>query len=201
MSKIGLITIGVIIGGLLSLAAGWLIIGQDYTYQGVLIDPPAPAADFVLSDQNGNLFRLSEQRNQIVLLFFGYTYCPDICPVTLSDFQRVKNSLGKKAEQVRFIFITVDPERDTRERIQTYLANFDPEFIGLSGDQQALEEVWKDYGVYIEKQELNNAGGYLIDHSARTYLIDKHGNWRVNYPYGMDPNGMVLDIQHLLRER
>jgi protein SCO1/2 len=199
MSKYLMLGIGVVFGLALVLAA-WFLFGQNYTYQGVLIDPPAPAVDFELIDQNGNNFRLSEQEGQIVLIFFGYTHCPDVCPVTLSEYKRIKEGLKEQADSVEFVYITVDPERDTPERLKTYLDFFDPSFIGLSGDRQALEDVWAAYGVYTKKQDTGSAAGYLIDHTARTYLVDQNGSWRLNYPFGMETEKIVEDIQHLLKD-
>ena len=200
MSKYSLLGIGVVFGLALAMA-GWYTLNSNYTYQGVLIDPPAPAADFELTDQYGQPFRLSEQSGNVVLIFFGYTNCPDVCPVTLSEYKRVKENLGDLAENVRFVFITVDPERDTRGRLQIYMDNFDPSFIGLSGDRQSLEQVWEAYGVYQEKRDVGSAAGYLVDHTARTYLIDANGNWRLNYPFGMETAKISEDIRHLIKEQ
>jgi protein SCO1/2 len=200
MNKIGLLGSGVVIGLALTLAAGWFFLNQNYRYQGVVIEPPAQAADFTLTDQNGDPFRLSDQQGQLVLVFFGYTHCPDVCPITLSEFKKIKAMLGKKADQVRFVYITVDPERDSAERINTFLQNFDPTFIGLTGDRATLEPVWKAYGVYQQKQDTGSAAGYLVDHSTRMYLIDSQGRWRINYPYGMEPAKIVQDLQHLMKE-
>ena len=200
MSRNSLLGIGVIIGLTLALA-GWFVINRgSYTYQGVLIDPPATAADFKLIDQNGNSFQLSDQRGNVVLIFFGYTNCPDVCPVTLAEYKRVKEQLGAEAENVRFVYITVDPERDTRDKMKIYLDSFDPSFVGLHSDRETLEDVWVAYGVYQERKDVGSAAGYLIDHSTRTYLIDPQGNWRLNYPFGMEPNKISEDILHLLKE-
>jgi protein SCO1 len=201
MNKVWLLVTGVVMGLALTLVVGWYYLEQNYRYQGAVIDPPASAADFTLTDQNGMPFRLSEQQGKIVLIFFGYTNCPDVCPITLSEFKRIKAMLGDTADQVRFVFITVDPERDTVERLNSYLQNFDPAFIGLTADRETLEPVWKAYGVYQQKQDTGSAAGYLVDHSTRTYLIDANGRWRINYPYGMDPEKIARDLQHLLKEQ
>jgi len=200
MKKYAILAVGIVIGLLSTLGAAWFFMDSNYTYQGVLIDPPAPAADFELFDQNGVPFRLSEQRGKVTLIFFGYTNCPDVCPVTLSEYKRVKERLGDQADLVNFVFITVDPERDTPERVAAYVANFDPSFIGLSGDRQQLEPIWTAYGVYQERQDLGSAAGYLVDHTARTYVIDKQGHWRLNYPFGMENEKIVADVSHLIRE-
>lgn len=199
MKRYGILGIGILIGLALMLV-GWQIFESNYTYQGSLIDPPIPAADFTLTDQNGETFTLSQQQGKVVLIFFGYTNCPDVCPVTLSEYTQVKRQLQDQAEGVEFVFITVDPERDTPERMQTYMANFDPEFTGLSADRAELEPVWKAYGVYQEKVDSSSAAGYLVDHTARTYAIDKQGNWRLTYPFGMEVEKLTADVRHLLSE-
>lgn len=200
MKKYTLLGISIVIGLLVTIGAAWFVMDQNYTYQGVLIDPPAEAADFSLNDQNGNSFRLSDQHGKVVLIFFGYTNCPDVCPVTLSEFKRIKAQLGDQADQVRFVFITVDPERDTQERMMTYLNNFDSTFIGLSGDRAELEPVWKAYGVYQERRDLGSAAGYQVDHSARIYVIDQQGHWRLNYAFGMEIEKITKDLEHLIKE-
>lgn len=201
MSKLGLILVGAAVGMALVLGSAWWILEKNYTYQGVLIDPPAPAADFILTDQAGKRYQLSQQHGKVALIFFGYTNCPDVCPITLSEFKRIKTILGERAGEVQFIYVTVDPERDTPERIRAYLANFDPDFIGLTGSRSELESVWKSYGVYQQRQDPGSAAGYLVDHSARIYAIDPQGNWRLNYPFGMEPQKIAQDVAHLLRER
>ncbi len=200
MKSILMIAIGALIG-LAAILLVWQVSERNYTYQGSLIDPPAEAADFELVDQDGQPFRLSDQQGKVVMIFFGYTNCPDVCPVTLSDFRRMKQQLGDLAENVRFVYITVDPERDTQERRKAYLLGFDPDFVGLSGEPEALQQVWTDYGVLVEKQETASAAGYLIDHTARVYAIDKQGNWRLTYPFGMEPEKIVSDVTHLLKEK
>jgi protein SCO1/2 len=200
MKRFAFLGIGVILGLAIVLAA-WFIAEQNYTYQGVLIDPPAKAGDFTLTDQNGNPFRLSEQYGKVVLIFFGYTNCPDVCPITMSDFKNIKAGLGDKAADVRFVFITVDPERDTPQRLQAFLSAFDPDFIGLTGDTTVLQPVWKSYGVFVQREDVDSAIGYLVDHSARTYVIDRNGQWRLNYPFGMETEKMTQDILHLLRAK
>lgn len=171
-----------------------------YQFQGSLIDPPIQAADFSLTDQTGGTFRLSDHKGEVVLIFFGYTNCPDVCPVTLAEFKQVKEQLRDKAEQVRFVFITVDPERDTVERIGAHLANFDPGFIGLTGDTADLEAVYKAYGVYAAKAEGGSAAGYLMDHTARVYAIDLNGNLRLTYPFESGSDEIADDVEYLLKE-
>lgn len=186
--------------GLVIITSGFYFLEGEYTFQGSLIDPPVPAADFELSDQFGAQYRLSDREGKVVLIFFGYTNCPDVCPVTLSEFKKIKEKIGNRSEEVDFVFITVDPERDSPEYLHNYLERFDPVFIGLSGERSQLEKVWKDYGVYQERQETESAIGYLVDHSARIYAVDKNGNWRLTYPFGMETSKIIKDVNHLLDE-
>ena len=189
--------------GLLVLAlllAGWRMFGGSYKYQGSLIDPPVPAADFTLTDQNGQPFRLSDQRGKVALVFFGYTNCTDVCPITLTAYARIRARLGAQADRVSFIFITVDPQRDTAEQMRTELAKFDPAIIGLTGTRAQLEPVWKDYGVFQDPQASNNLTQYEVNHSSTIYAIDAKGNWRLTYPADMDWETITTDVQHLIKE-
>lgn len=196
-------TISIALGflaGLIAVFAIRFFTTEKYVFQGVLIDPPAHAYDFSLTDQNGQVFTLSEQRGKINLIFFGYTNCPDICPTTLAMFQKIKADLGDGANQVNFVMITVDPERDDVARLKSYLAAFDPSFIGLTGDPMTLEHIWHAYGVFVDHSEDAHANNALIDHSSRVYLINQKGEWLLNYPYGMEYEKIVSDIRYLLSE-
>lgn len=176
------------------------VLGLSYTFKGSLIDPPLPAEDFTLKDQHGQTFHLGGHRGEVVLIFFGYTHCPDVCPVTLADFRQIKEQLGDKADRVKFVFVTVDPERDTPERIAQHLANFDPDFIGLTGEPEELRAVWDAYGVYADKSEAGSASGYLVDHTARVYVVDGSGNLRLTYAFGTENQAMAQDVDHLVDE-
>ena len=177
-----------------------LTFARPYTYQGSLIEPPVSAPDFELVDQRGQPFRLNGLRDKVTLIFFGYTHCPDVCPVTLTDFKKIKAQLGNQSKDVVFLFITTDPERDTPEQLMNYLKNFDPEFVGLTGERSSLESVWQDYGVYQAKVESGDPDNYLVDHSARTYIIDKNGNLRLTYLFGTSSEVIAEDVAHLLKE-
>jgi protein SCO1/2 len=200
MSKFSLIVVGLVAGLALSLIGAWWFLERNYTYQGVVIDPPALAPEITLTDQHGDEFQLSQQKGKVSLLFFGFTNCTDVCPITMSQFKQVKTILGDKSAQVNFIFITVDPERDDTDRIKVWLENFDPDFIGLTGAHDDLEAVWKEYGVYVEPQHHDGMADYEVDHPARIYVIDQTGEWRLNYPYGMDSKQIAQDITHLLKQ-
>lgn len=168
-------------------------------FQGSIIDPPIPAKDFQLHDQNGNLFRLSDERGKVVLLFFGYTFCPDVCPATLVAFRDIYEGLGKDAERVAFVFVTVDPNRDTPEQLKNHLALFSPDFIGLTDNEETLSPVWADY--YIVPQIVPGAGaaGYTVDHSSRVYVIDPQGDLHLTFPFGLSAEAMLQDVKTLLK--
>lgn len=187
---------GIIVIGML--LVGWRVLAGSYRFQGSLIDPPAPAADFTLTDQNGQPFRLSDQRGKVTLLFFGYTHCTDVCPITLASFTKIHEQLGKQADNVRFVFITVDPERDTIQQMHDHLAKFDPAIIGLTGSPSELGPVWKDYGVFLDPHHGVGVENYDVDHSSRIYAIDTQSNWRLTYPAEMDWQTIAEDVVHLL---
>jgi protein SCO1/2 len=168
------------------------------SFRGTVYDPPLPAPEFELTRDNGSSFRLSERRGDIVLLFFGYTSCPDVCPTTLSDLRRVMDDLGTDAERVQVVYVTVDPKRDTPQKVQEYVSLFNPGFIGLSGSMEELERIWSDYGVYREEEQMpNSATGYLVTHSARVYVIDRDGNLHLSYSYGTPTDDIVHDLKIL----
>ncbi len=185
---------------LFGMVAVFLLLGptKPYTFQGSLIDPPVEAPKFELSDVNGQRFKLSELDGQVVIMFFGYTSCPDVCPVTLTDFLRIRAKLGNQAEKVSFVFVTVDPERDTPERMKKYLTNFDPAIIGLTGERTELESVWSSYGVYEAKVDGGSEPNYLVDHSSRIYVIDADGNLRLTYLFGTENQVIIEDVRHLV---
>ena len=155
-----------------------------------------------LLDSQGESYVLSEQKGKIVLLFFGYASCPDVCPTTMAVLKRTKALLDEQADQIQVVFITLDPDRDSSEKIQAYTSLFDPTFIGLSGEIEVLEPIWESYGVFREiDDETFTAADYLVSHSSRTYLIDQDGNLKLTYTYGTDPEDIAKDIQHLLNTK
>lgn len=191
-----------LIGGLLGLLLILLGVGfvfRPYTYKGTLIEPPLPMPDFQLQDQNGTDFRLSSLRGNLVMLFFGYTYCPDVCPITLAEFKQVKDNLGERAAKVSFLFITVDPQRDTPEILAKHLRNLDPEFVGLTGTEEELVKVWTQFGVYREIRQVEGLENYLVDHTARIYVLDANQNLILTYPYDIGAKNLLEDVRHLLR--
>jgi protein SCO1/2 len=170
------------------------------SFRGNALDSPIAAPDFVLTDQHGQPFRLSEQRGRVVLLFFGYASCPDVCPTTLGIWKRVQADLGADAERVRFVFVTVDPERDTQERMREHLALFSPDFVGLTGTLEELEPIYQAYGVFREKETLPDSElGYQIVHTSSAYVIDADGYWRLRFLFGTPAEDIVHDVRELLK--
>jgi protein SCO1 len=178
----------------------WRLSDRFYRYQGSVIDPPAPTVDFQLVDEEGQPWKLSDQAGKVVLMFFGFTSCTDVCPMTLSNFRQVKELLGRDADNVEFVYITVDPERDTPEKLKDNLEAYDQQFKGLTGTEAELSPVWKGYGVYREKVQAEQASDYEIEHTTTSYALNKQGQLRLTFPYGMDPRQMSDDIRHLLNE-
>ena len=182
-------------------AALTLVFAKPPTLRGTSYDEPYPKAPEVeLVKANGETFRLSEQKGKIVLLFFGYTSCPDVCPTTLAELKQVMDKLGDKTEQVQVVFVSVDPERDTPEKIQKYVEHFNSDFLGLSGSPDKLQIIWDNYGVFHERVESDSAFGYIINHTARTYLIDQNGNLRLSYGFQTPVEDMVSDLEILLNQ-
>lgn len=169
------------------------------TLRGTIL-PEMPLVNFTLTDQNGEPFTLTDQKGKVVLLFFGFTYCPDVCPMTLATWKRVQDALGPDAENVRFVYITVDPERDTPEKLKNHLAVFSADFIGLTGTPAQLDSVYNGYGVIREKVTISeSAAGYLVNHTASMYFLDRNGIWRSKMSNDAKVKDIVHDVRVLLK--
>lgn len=174
---------------------------QPDTFRGTEMPDGLEAPDFQLIDQHHQPFQLSRQKGNIVLLFFGYTFCPDVCPLTLSHWKKVHDLLGSDTTRVKFVYITVDPERDTPEQLAEHLSIFSKDFIGLTGSPDDLNPVYDNYGVIHEKVQVSDsAAGYLMNHSARINLVDRQGHWRLTYAHDTDPKNIAHDIKLLLKK-
>lgn len=196
-------TLWVGLGALLFVALVTAIVfftSQNNRLRGSVIDPPMPAAEIALTDQHGNPFRLADYRGKVVLLFFGYTYCPDVCPATMAELRAARAMLKpEQAARVQIVFVTVDPGRDTPASIQEYVSRFDPTFLGLSGSEQELSVVWQAYGVFREVEQSDSAGGYLVSHSSRVYVVDVNGNFSLSFAFGTSPADVANDLRILLK--
>ena len=157
------------------------------------------ARDVRLTDHNGKPRTLADFKGKVVAVFFGYTHCPDVCPVTLSELAAVANELGKDAGRLQVLFITVDPERDTPEVLAKYVPAFNPTFLGLYGDADATARTGKEFKVFYQKQP-TPGGGYSVDHSAGTYIYDTAGRLRLFASYGQGAAKMLSDIRVLLSQ-
>lgn len=184
----------------LALAVGGVLLAQRPAYRGLLYDPPVPAPDFTLLTAGDRDVSLHDFRGRVALLFFGYTTCPDVCPTTLAILRQVRAGLGDAADRLQVLYVTVDPERDTPDRVQEYVSVFDPAFIGLSGSLEVLEKTWADYGVTrVIEPASDSAAGYFVTHSTRLYLIDPQGQLFLSYTYGTPPEDILHDLQELLK--
>lgn len=177
-----------------------IVFRRPYSFHGTVINPPLPVTDFALQTANDETFRLSDARGKIVLLFFGYTSCPDVCPTTLATFKQVHERLGGDAQKVAFIMITADPDRDTPEKVSAYVARFNPEFVGLSGNLTDLEPIWKELGVFVEKQDTGSAAGYLVSHTSSVFVLDGNGSVLMTFPYGTTAIDMADDLTQFLKQ-
>ena len=158
------------------------------------------AKDFSLPDQSGTVRSLKDFRGKLVVLFFGYTQCPDVCPTTMTEIAQAKKLLGPDGDKVQGIFVTVDPERDTPEVLKNYMANFDPTFIGLRATPDQLSAMAKDFKVYYKKVDGKSASGYTMDHSAASYVYDTKGQLRLYTRYGSGAKSLASDLKLLLAQ-
>ncbi len=165
--------------------------------RGLLHDLPQTAPEIELTDHEGNPFRLSDHQGRVVAMFFGYTHCPDICPLTLMHMQDATLELGEDARDALFLFITVDPEQDTPEQMARYVGRVETEVIGLTGDREELERVWEAYDITVEIEPRDD-DSYLISHSAQIWVLNQQGQAVMVLPPNADGVDMAHDIRWLL---
>ena len=159
------------------------------------------AKDFALTDHNGQSRSLKDFQGKVVVLFFGYTQCPDVCPTTMTELAEVKKLLGTDGDKLQGLFVTVDPARDTPEVLKSYMTNFDPTFLALYAAPEALAVLAKDYKVYYKKSEGKTPTSYTMDHSAGSYIYDTQGKLRLYTRYGSGAAAMASDIKLLLKRQ
>lgn len=158
------------------------------------------AKNFELTDHNGQVRHLPDFAGKIVVVFFGYTQCPDFCPTTMTELLEVKKALGKDGDRVQVLFVTVDPARDTPEVLKGYAGNFDPTFLGLYTTPEKLAELAKDFKVYYKKIDGKTPTSYTMDHSAGSYVYDTQGKLRLFTRYGSGVPALTQDIAQLLKQ-
>ena len=152
-----------------------------------------------LTDHHGKPRRLEDFRGKAVVVFFGFTHCPDVCPTTLAELAQAIKTLGPDAERVQVLFVSVDPERDTRDALAKYVPAFDPRFLGLYGDLEATRRVAKEFKIYFEKRKTGDS--YSVDHSAQSYVIDPQGRLRLFVRHDRISSDLPDDLKTLLREK
>lgn len=173
---------------------------QPRVFHGMILQATAPAADFTLTAHTGEQVSLSDFRGKWVVLYFGYTFCPDVCPLTLADLARAVRLLdAKQADRVQVMMISVDPERDTPQRLAQYVPVFHPAFLGLTGSEEALAAAATPFGIYYARQEVGGASGYLVDHTASVTVLDDQGRVRLIWPFGVSAEMMAEDLRGLVR--
>jgi protein SCO1/2 len=161
------------------------------SFKGAVISPPWPAPEIKLTDHNGQAFTLGNQRGKVVLLYFGYTNCPDECPLTMAHIKLALQSLGNRAKDVQVIMVSTDPARDTPQALKDFMGHFGPSFLGLTGTPTELQQAWKDYGVTVEE------GGET--HSTYLYVIDPTGNVRETFLPDAEPDSIAADVSLFLK--
>ena len=185
---------------LLSLAGLLLACGQNKPqFSSIDLTGADYAKDFQLPDQDGKLRSLKDFQGKVVVVFFGYTQCPDVCPTTLTELAQVKKLLGADGDKLQAVFVTVDPERDTPAVLKAYMANFDPGFIALRGTPDQLATTAKDFKVFYKKTEGKTPTSYGMDHSAASYVYDTRGQLRLYTRYGSGAQALASDIKLLLK--
>lgn len=157
------------------------------------------AKNFALTDHQGKARTLADFKGKVVVMFFGYTQCPDVCPTTMAEMASVMKQLGSDAERVQVLFVTLDPERDTQELLAAYVPNFDARFLGLRGDLAATEKVAKEFKVFYQKVPGKTADSYTMDHTAGSYVFDREGRIRVFLRNGQGTEPIVHDLKILLK--
>jgi protein SCO1 len=170
-------------------------------FRGIDITGADYAKTLDLPDSSGKPRSLSEFQGKVVVVFFGFTQCPDVCPTTMAELAQVKKRLGADGARVTGIFVTVDPERDTPELLKAYVGNFDPDFVALRGTLEQTQVAARQFKVFYAKVPGKTEGSYSIDHTAGSYLFDPQGRVRVFTRHGSGPDSLEHDLRQLLAQR
>lgn len=181
-----------------STAGGSAPAASQVSFHNVDITGAEYARQLELTDPDGRVRTLADFKGKVVVVFFGFTQCPDVCPTTLAELAQVKQSLGPDGERLQGVFVTVDPERDTPELLKAYVTTFDPTFVGLRGDPAQTAATAKEFKVYYAKVPGKSPGSYSIDHTAGSYVFDPQGRVRLFVRYGTGSQALASDLQKLL---
>lgn len=176
-----------------------VLVGCSPQVVGTVVDPPMPMPDFTLQSVDGPV-SLSDFRGKYVVLFFGYTFCPDVCPLSLGNLRSAMDKLGSQSEDIQVVFVSVDWRRDTPETMGKYVSHFSPDFVGLSGTQEEIDAVTKDFNIFYLLYPPDQDGRYTVDHSATTQVLDREGNLKLIWPYEITSSDMASDLRILLKE-
>lgn len=201
---------GLALSGLLAgLLLGWLTIAllsgnflfSPPNFHGTVMQSPEPVSDFTLANHDGQQVRLSDFYGKVVLLYFGYTFCPDVCPTTMAELSTALKKLSSEdREMVQVLMVTVDPDRDTPEVLRQYLSHFDPTFLGLTGTDEEIAAAASPFGIYYQKRDGTIETGYLVDHTATVAAIDQEGYLRLIYSFNTPGEDIAADLKHLVRD-
>lgn len=194
------IVFGIVIALVALLAAALFIrpAPKAAAFAGIFLDPSIPAKDFALQGPGGEI-TLADLKGRYVVLFFGYTSCPDVCPTTLARISSAVRAIGREAiENVQVVLVSVDPERDTPERLAAYTAAFGENVIGLTGTPEQVASVASAYGIHFAKRESESEIGYLVDHTATVTVLDRDGRVRLLWPPTLEPDEIASDLRILL---
>lgn len=186
---------------LAALAVAALLGCQDRaSFNGIALDPPEAAPALRVADDAGRTFDLAATDGRVTLLFFGYTNCPDVCPTTLADWVRVREALGEDAERARFVFVSVDPERDTPAAAMAYARTFHPSFVGLAPPREELDALMRAFHLtaYETPPADSAAGGYMVTHGTHSVIVDADGRVRVLHPFGSTVQDVVEDVERVM---
>jgi protein SCO1 len=196
-------TIIIIVGGLIvGLGLGWLLLSwiMPPSYNGQVIDAKTPVTNFTLTGPGGEPVSLIDFRDKVVVLYYGYTYCPDVCPATMVELRNAVQALGRQADEIQVIMISLDPERDMPDTLEKYVTHFNPSFIGLTGTEDEIINASTPLGIFYEREEGTTATGYLINHTATVMVLDKRGHLRLVYPFDTPGEDIAADLKYLARE-
>jgi len=188
-----------LVGGLGVVVFAVLPMMRTYSFHGTVLQSTQPAPDFELSAANGQKISPKDFAGKLVLLYFGYTFCPDVCPATLSELREALDMMGTAAEDVQVIMVSVDPGRDTPEILAEYVAHFHPSFLGVTGTSEEIAQTAEKYGIFYEIHEGTEASGYLVDHTATVMVIDQDGYLKLAFPFGTSAKDIAEDLSHLLK--
>lgn len=187
--------------GVVLAAIAWFVVlprFQPHVFAGTVIQSQTSAPDVDLTTSRGERASLNDFEDRLVVLYFGYTFCPDVCPTTLSALKKAVDELGGKADDLQVIMVSVDPQRDTPEVLDEYLGFFDPSFLGMTGTDDEIASVATVYGVFFQAEEGSVDTGYLVSHTARLMVIDRDGYLKLILPGDVTVDQIVSDLEYLL---